>query len=213
MYSIKYPRTPHLPGSPAYSSDDELMIDLKHIYEENKNIVITEKMDGENTSLYRDGVHFRTINQSQKHPSRDWLRNYWSGFAHEIPEGYRICGENLYAQHSIAYEDLPSYFLAFNVWNEGVCLNWDKTLDFLSNLNIPTVPILYRGKFDWRIITNIANGLDLKKQEGFVLRMEGEFMYDDFSSYVAKWVRKNHVEEDKTHWFFSTVMKNKLAKS
>ncbi|MGY5343347.1 RNA ligase family protein [Paenibacillus glucanolyticus] len=37
---------------------------------------------------------------------------------YRIPEGYRICAENVYAKHSLLYSALPSYFLLFSVWKE-----------------------------------------------------------------------------------------------
>ncbi|MEL7307213.1 MAG: RNA ligase family protein, partial [Pseudomonadota bacterium] len=43
-----------------------------------------------------------------------------------------MCGENLYARHSISYNNLPSYFMAFSVWNElNQCLSWQDTKQFL----------------------------------------------------------------------------------
>jgi len=47
---VKYPRTPHLPWSPGASSDDVRHLNIDHF--KNKQVVVTEKMDGENTSLY-----------------------------------------------------------------------------------------------------------------------------------------------------------------
>ena len=48
----KYPRTFHIPGSPGATSDDKILKSLDHF--KGKRVIITEKMDGENTSLYRD---------------------------------------------------------------------------------------------------------------------------------------------------------------
>jgi hypothetical protein len=46
-------------------------------------------------------------------------------------------------------------------------------------------------------------------EEGYVVRNADKFHYDDFSSNVAKWVRKNHVQTD-THWMHSTIIPNGL---
>lgn len=70
------------------------------------------------TSLYIvNGFHARSVD-SRHHISRDWLAQFHSSIAYNIPEGWRICGEYLYAKHSIFYENLPSYFLGFSIWNE-----------------------------------------------------------------------------------------------
>ncbi|GAA0853286.1 hypothetical protein GCM10008915_73720 [Bifidobacterium pullorum subsp. gallinarum] len=65
---------------------------------------------------------------------------------YRIPEGYRICGENAYAKHSLLYSALPSYFLLFSVWNEhNVYLSWDETEDWADRLGLAAVPVLYKG--------------------------------------------------------------------
>ena len=56
MNRIKYPRTPHLPFSPGRSDDD---IGLGKV-EFTGEVVVTEKLDGENTTLYHDYLHART---------------------------------------------------------------------------------------------------------------------------------------------------------
>jgi len=93
-----------------------------------RDVVVTEKMDGENTTLYSDGLHARSVD-SRHHPSRAWIKAFHAQWRHLIPEGWRLCGENLFAQHSIHYERLPSYFMLFSIWDEhNHCLSWNETL-------------------------------------------------------------------------------------
>ncbi len=118
---IKYPRTPHLPWSLGATNDDVKQRDLSHFV--GKQVVVTEKMDGENTTLYNDYIHARSID-SRFHPSRAWVKALQVQVGYKIPIRWRICGENLYARHSISYNNLPSYFMAFSVWNElNQCLS------------------------------------------------------------------------------------------
>jgi hypothetical protein len=127
MY-VKYPRTPHLPWSPGKTNDDKLIESLVGF--EGKNVTVTVKCDGENTTLYQNYLHARSLDYSS-HPSRTWLKSFHANFAHNVPEGWRICGENLYAKHSIKYSNLESYFLVFSIWNEqNVCLSWDDTIEW-----------------------------------------------------------------------------------
>lgn len=206
MY-VKYPRTFHFPWSRGMTSDDKVIKSLTFM--EGKRVVATAKMDGENTSLYRDHYHARSLD-SQHHPSRDWVKAFWSTFRHEIPEGFRICGENLYAQHSLRYDDLKSYFYMFSMWEGKRCLSWDETVMWADLLGIEMVPVLYDGIFDEVKIREIAEGLDPEKVEGLVVRVADEFNYDDFSRAVAKYVRANHVTTD-THWMHSEIKANGLA--
>lgn len=163
-----------------------------------------------NCTMYTDGFHARSID-SRHHPSRDWLARFHASIAHDIPAGWRICGENLYAQHSIAYTDLPSYFMGFSVWNEeNVALSWDDTLEMFELLGIIPVPELYRGPFDEAVLKRIAAELDTEKEEGFVVRVARPFHYDDFKTSIAKWVRSHHVQTDK-HWMHRGIVPNGLA--
>lgn len=104
----KYPRTPHLPWSPGRSADDVSWLDTSALV--GCGVVVTEKMDGENTTLYREGLHARSVD-SRHHPSRAWIKAFHAQWRHLIPPGWRFCGENLFAEHSIRYDSLPSYFI------------------------------------------------------------------------------------------------------
>lgn len=197
-WQVKYPRTHHLPWSEGMHDDDRMLKALEHFV--GREVVVTIKKDGENTSMYSDYFHARSID-SRHHQSRDWVKNFWSKIAHEIPVGWRICGENLFAQHSIVYEDLLSYFYGFSMWNEhNRCLSWDETLGYFDILGITPVEELYRGIFDEKIIRGLYDSKkDWATCEGYVVRLADEFDYRDFRRSVAKFVRKGHVQTSK-HW-------------
>ncbi len=204
---IKYPRTNHLPFSMGVTSDDKVLKNTSHF--EGELVIVTEKMDGENTNIYTDGFHARSID-SKHHSSRDWIAKIQSEIGYRIPEGWRICGENLFAKHSIEYADLPSYFLAFSVWNEdNICLSWEETKKFLVELDLNHPKVLYEGMWDEKKIKGLVKELDLERQEGFVVRKASSFKYEDFSNSVAKFVRKNHVNTSE-HWMHQKITPNKL---
>ena len=139
----KYPRTQHAPWSPGTSSDDRILKSVDHFI--GKKVVITEKMDAENTSCYRDHLHARSLD-SGHHPSRTVIKQLHAQFRHDLPIGWRVCGENMYATHSLHYDKLPSYFLVFSIWNEkNFCLPWDETKEWCELLGLHTVPELYVG--------------------------------------------------------------------
>ena len=202
---IKYPRTYHLPWSPGITSDDR-MIKSTDIFQ-GQRVIITEKMDGENSNLYPDYIHARSID-SRNHPSRNWLKNFWSQICGDIPNGYRICGENLYAKHSIEYHSLNTYFMGFSIWNGLKCLSWDETTEWFELLGIQPVPVKYDGVWDEEFCKHIQ--LNYHNQEGYVVRLASEFSYKDFRNSVAKFVRKDHVAPSAHHWFGRTVVPNQL---
>lgn len=58
METLKYPRTYHFPFSPGTTSDDRIKHDWQGILA--NELVITEKLDGENTCIKFDGVYARS---------------------------------------------------------------------------------------------------------------------------------------------------------
>lgn len=208
MSKIKYPRTPHLPWSEGMTSDDKMIGSLEHL--QGKQIIVTEKMDGENFTLACDYCHARSLD-SVHHESRNWVKQFWNQIRFNIPEGWRICGENLYARHSIVYDTLPSYFMGFSIWNDSnICLSWDETLEWFELLGITPVKTLYVGQFDEQVLTNLVKTLDFTTQEGYVVRVYDEFNFSDFNKKVAKYVRRNHVQTTE-HWMHSQIIPNQLC--
>lgn len=202
---VKYPRTYHLPWSPGMNDDDRMMDDMSHFI--GRRVIVTEKMDGENTTLYCDYIHARSID-GPSHHSRNWVKNFWSGIAQDIPDGWRICGENLFAKHSIAYDSLPSYFMGFSVWDDrNICLSWDETMEWFRLLEITPVPVLYDG-----ILGDDTHfQVDSNTQEGYIMRLAGTFAYREFSRSVGKFVRADHVQTAE-HWRLGKpIVKNNLA--
>lgn len=106
----KYGRTYHLPMSPGATSDDKVL--RSHDGLMVADLVITEKMDGENTTLHATGCHARRPD-SRYHPSRDWIKAFAAGVSPRLTPDERIVGENLYARHSVVYDALPSFFFGF----------------------------------------------------------------------------------------------------
>ncbi|WP_327285999.1 MULTISPECIES: RNA ligase family protein [unclassified Streptomyces] len=200
-----YPRTPHLPWSPGAAADDVRAVGLPGLA--GREVVVTEKLDGENTTLYADGLHARSLD-SGHHPSRAWVKGLQSRIGAGIPAGWRVCGENLYARHSLPYEDLDSWFYGFSVWDGEHCLDWDRTVGFLRGLGVPTPRVLWRGVFDERALRKLR--LDTARQEGYVVRTVAGFARADFGRSVAKWVRGGHVQTD-AHWMYAQVVPNGLG--
>lgn len=201
----KYPRTVHLPWSPGFSSDDIHLDSTQNFH--GKEVIITEKMDGENTTMYSDYIHARSID-GRHHPSRDWVKKLQAQLAPDLPKDWRFCGENMYAEHSIAYQNLESYFYLFAIFDaENTCLSWDEISEWAELLGVPTPKLLYRGLWNEDLVRAIQ--IQDKLCEGYVVRLAQAFSFSDFARSTAKWVRKGHVQTD-THWMHTSIRKNKL---
>lgn len=204
---FKYPKTMHLPWSHGLQNDDRVIEDLSVLKNSNE-IIITEKMDGENATLYHDYYHARSLD-SRHHPSRDWIKSFHGNIKYLIDKNIRICGENLYAEHSIRYENLKSYFMGFSVWdnNTNTCWDWDLTLELFEQLNIVPVTTIYRGEWDQSWFDNFILP---EGSEGYVVRNVDKFHFNNFKYNVAKFVRKNHVQTDQ-HWMNKVIIPNGLS--
>ncbi|GGE19081.1 2'-5' RNA ligase [Primorskyibacter flagellatus] len=203
----KYGRTFHLPTSPGATSDDKIMASLVGLMVD--DLVVTEKMDGENTTIHSTGSHARSPD-SRYHPSRDWLKAFAAGISPNLEDGERIIGENLYARHSVAYDALPSYFLGFGWIVDDEVQSWDRTMTRFQELGISAVPTLYRGPYRDDLFEGIARNLDLTKHEGYVVRTAGAFDENAMPECMGKYVRAGHVQAD-IHWMKAEVVPNKLA--
>lgn len=216
----KYPKTPHLPNSPGRHGDDTV-IDLRALEALlAKPIIITEKMDGENTTFYTDYVHARSLD-SMGHSSQDYVKRIHSEVAHEIPRGWRVVGENMYAKHSIHYDDLKSYFLVFAIFDEhDVLLSWPEVREWAELLGLATVPEISAGGIwggcgletdvddlfrAWLGYVHELNDYDSlspqrRESEGFVVRNMERVAPDAFRRNVAKYVREGHVQTIQHGW-------------
>ncbi len=216
MTSPKYNRTFHLLWSPGATSDDKMAHDVSSLL--NIPIVVSEKVDGSNVSLETDAVYARSHANVPTHPSFDLLKALHSQVKHLITPDYQVFGEWVFAVHSLAYDKLPGYFLAFGVRDlrTNRWASWDNVEATASGLAVPTVPVLFRGvvKTDTeleRLTCTLASQPSALGtiREGVVVRVAGAFDDKDFSTSVNKMVRANHVQTDE-HWMHKAIVKNQL---
>lgn len=205
---VKQQRTFHMTFSPGIHDDDKMLKSMDHFH--GKRVILSIKKDGENTAMYPRYIHARSVD-GRSHPSRDWVKQFHSTIAYNIPEGFRIYGENLYAKHSIGYDDLKSFFYGFYVWDRLTCLSWDETLEYFELLGITPVEVIYDGIYDEAAIKAAIAKLDLTKEEGAVLRIADAFQYGEYRNSVCKWVRPGHVQTTK-HWLYGQAVEpNSMA--
>lgn len=203
----KYPRTPHLPWSPGATSDDKILQDAHHF--EAYYVVVTEKRDGECTTMYPDHIHARSLD-SKDHYSRHYVKAIHASIKSLIPDGWRICGENLHYTKSLYYPNLKDYFEVFSIWDEhNMCLSWGETMEWCALLGLQHVPVLWTGVWDERYIRTLV--IDTEKMEGYTVRIINRFHYDYFHLSLAKWVRKGHVQTDE-HWMNQQLTPNGLKR-
>lgn len=210
---VKFPRIRHLPWSLGRTDDDISMnaSDLVKRFH-GQRVIVTEKIDGEVSNLYQHFYHARSLDSGSA-VWRNWLKAAHAKIAHDIPDGWRVCGENMFAVHSIEYSSLPSYFLVFAVYDEqGCALDWPDTEMTAAMLGFPTVPVLWQGVYNEESVRRCWSGSSRfgGQQEGYVLRMAGKIPPGLHTRSIAKFVREGHVQTTH-HWRHSKIRKNGLA--
>lgn len=200
----KYPRTYHLPNSPGTTSDDRIAKSVDSLV--GIDIVITEKLDGSNTAITKDGVYGRSHADFTKNP---WDVKSWEihqRIKNDLSEDLFIFGEGMYGIHSIEYQNLTSYFYLFGVRDNNIWVSWESVEEYAFLLDLPTVPVLFKGRVNSeKELKDLTESLVKEPsalgghREGIVVRNAEMFHNDDFAENVMKWVRKNHVSTD-SHW-------------
>lgn len=208
----KYFKTYHLPFTRSSTSDDKILTpkQVQEYFYPMNEVFVSIKRDGECTTIGRGFSHARSLD-SKSHWSRNHIKELEAKLFKDIEPGWRICGENLLAVHSIRYDDLISFFEVFSVWNnKNEKLSLDDTLEYCDFLGLPHVPIITRDKFSAINFPKIENAIDWDKEEGYVVANAASFHYDDAAKNIAKVVRAMHVQTEDKHWFNKPIDKNTL---
>ena len=224
---IKYQRTYHLPWSNLLK-DDRIMKDDSCF--EGERVIVSLKMDGENTTWYNDFDHARSLNSGSRE-DRNWVKGLWAQKAWNLDNNMRICGENLFAKHTVHYSNLSSYFMVFSIWEDNTCLSWDETVEYCKILELETTPIIYDGIYDRKKIQDLflkdgkedlaehkclwsdKTGTTYNTNEGYVIRVAKSFDYRDFRKSIGKFVRpefKYAVNNSHGHWASQKIVPNTL---
>lgn len=211
----KYPRTKHWPDSETIHSDDTTHDDPEFFL--GQQVVVTEKLDGGNTCLYNGKAFARSTGQESTAGWFAMVKKHHSWKTIGFRNDACFYGEDLYGVHSIKYDPLKEdetfrlfalrYFKpGINDVDIGWFADWELLEKTAMEIGWKTVPVIFKGRFESikeiteffkdEIRTPSALGPD---REGFVMRLENSFDARDFSKYVTKYVRANHVQTDQ-HW-------------
>lgn len=139
----KYPRTYHIHGSKGCIDKNSVPFPKC----EGTRLIIEEKVDGSCVSVgFLNGemyVHHR--NTLATGPEFDLFKRFLKANEEELycilDERYIMYGEWLYAKHTIFYDDLPSYFLEYDVYDrkESIFLSSDRRFGLFKNSSIQQV--------------------------------------------------------------------------
>lgn len=199
---VKHPSTPYLDISPTAT---EKVIMTRSFTGE--RVAITEKMDGEITTIYPDGSFHARSPDSGSAWQRDIVHSYLPAIMPAMREDEFFVFENMYAKHTIPYDDLESYLYLLYIVRNGFVISYEQTSIIASKSGLVMPSLLLHGTF------RSASGIIAEKslREGFVLRTSRSFPYTELGRYTGKYVVRGFVQTD-VHWIQQEPVKNKLKK-
>lgn len=124
-------------------------------------LILTEKLDGQNNCFNKHGVFARSHTAPSNHPWDKPLRDRWKLIKDDL-KNLEIFGENMFGIHSIAYSKLESYFYVFAVREKDTWLSWEEVKFYASLLDFPTVP-------EYEVTTSLQDYLDNSQSESLAL--------------------------------------------
>lgn len=172
--STKYSRTLHFPISKGTTSDDRILSPGYLLPISKMNLILTEKLDGQNDCLKKDGVFARSHTAPSTHPWDKPLWDRWNLIKNDLKD-LEIFGENMYGVHSIGYKNLESFYYVFAVREKGVWLSWEEVKFYAAMLDFPTVPeITYSKKLSEFILDKKSEDECLRNWITSCLNMDWE---------------------------------------
>lgn len=218
---FKFPSTPHLSIMPGVdirgdkvftaSERDEFLL---------HTLTVEEKVDGANLGISFDaegniraqnrGAYLNLPGSGQWKKLGEWLVLRADTLFKHLSDRHILFGEWCYAQHSIFYDCLPDWFLAFDIYNrESQRFLSSASRDRLLNeMHIYRVPNLANGLFSYSEIENFLSQSKLtdRPAEGIYLRIDN----GNWLEQRAKLVRPAFIQAVEKHWSRSGVRPNRL---
>ena len=159
----KYPRTPHLEGSRLQPGDLDLaQVPLATLA--GAFVVVEEKLDGANAGVALDAAgrlrlqsrgHVLAGGPRERHFDlfKRWAASHAEALARVCADGATLYGEWLYAKHTVFYDQLPHYFLEFDLRDrDGQFWSTARRAAHLAACGaaatVRSVPVLWQGRLD-----------------------------------------------------------------
>ena len=220
---VKFPRTPHLfvMGHDAPRGDKlvEMVLAADLL---GRPAVVEEKIDGTNLGISVDesgrlraqnrGSYVEPGSEPQYQPLGRWLAAR-SGLREQLGTQLILFGEWCFARHTVHYDALPDWFLAFDVYDRGARRFWPASRRdaFCAELGIAVVPVLGHRVSGRAAIEALFGPSKVAStpMEGVYLRWE----VGGWLEHRAKVVRAGWVPPDEQHWKARPLEPNQLARA
>ncbi len=222
MSFFKFPTTPYIVENPRQRTHTEKFLSGTQIDQLfSKPVTVEEKVDGANLGISFDvdgeivlqnrGELLRAPHIGQWKKLGPWLSIRIDTLFDVLGARYILFGEWCYAKHSIYYNRLPDWFIAFDIYDKNTkrFLSCQKRNVLISQLNLSLAPQLYYGLCTKSRLQSLlsyskfgdemAEGLYLRQDEGDCLVLR------------AKYVRASFSQSIEEHWRAQPFTPNQLC--
>lgn len=219
---IKFPRTAHALNLGAATRDDKVLplSDLNHWINQRCRLLIEEKVDGANIGFHIRGSDHRIIAQNRSHyisshyhpqfaPLDKWIAKHTEDLWELLePDRTILYGEWLYATHSVYYDALPDYFIAYDLYDvvTKTFLPREELAVRIARTKLHQVPLIYEGIVEsqdhLRALVNGTSEYGAPKREGIVIRLcdenkvvaRAKLVRPDFIAGNERWNRSSKLQ-------------------
>jgi ATP-dependent RNA circularization protein (DNA/RNA ligase family) len=210
---FRFTRTAHLAwlGS-GVPRDDKVLSPAEVQALLSDEVIVEEKLDGANLGVSLDesgklrlqnrGQYVTPPYHGQFARATSWIARHQHCLAPALGETLILFGEWCAARHSIAYEHLPDWLLAFDIYDREVGRFWctARRDSWAERFEIRTVPVLFRHRTTFAVLKELvlteASRFGAPKLEGVVIRRDGK----QFLEERAKLVRPDFTQSIGEHW-------------
>lgn len=219
---VKFPRTPHLVWlGESTPRGDKLMQAAQAREWLRRAVSVEEKVDGANLGLslgpdgrlraQSRGHYLEPRTEGQWKPLWRWLAQREERLAAALGHALIAFGEWCYAEHSVAYDALPDWFLLFDIYDRAERRFQSRVRRdrFARQAALHTVPLLACGTLSLPALRKLLgrSRLGAVPAEGAYLRWdEGDWLLAR-----AKIVRPGWMMASDEHWSARVLKTNHLA--
>lgn len=210
---FRFPHTPHIDwlgeGMPR---DDKVLTEPEIEALLAKPICVEEKLDGANLGIsLRASGELRAQNRGQYllepfagqfSRLNSWLGQHQYALCDNLQSDWIVFGEWCAARHSLDYDNLPDWFVVFDVYDRSEQKFWscERRNALAAKLGLAVVPTLYQGTATLpelkELLAHASSHYREGNPEGIVMRQDSELWCEA----RAKLVRADFAQSIEEHW-------------
>lgn len=221
---VKFPSTPHLAWlSSKPLREDRVLLNVEVSEFLQDEVVVEEKVDGANLGIsvseenklvvQNRGAFIERPAPVQFQPLWGWLQTRSDELISTLGQNFILFGEWCYAVHSIRYDQLPDWFIGFDVYDRNAkkFYSSDRRDSILRSLHLFSVPRIAKGHYSIsqmvEFIEERHSSFGASKIEGLYLRRESK----DWLQQRVKIVRAEFAQSIDAHWSRRQLNRNAIG--